>query len=559
MILTSSLTAGRAAVRSLKPLTACLAVLFMLSGAQAWSQETEKQKLKASDGAAEDYFGLSVSVSGGLAVVGSMADDDMGLESGSAYVYRFDSGSGSWTEEAKLTASDGTDGDTFGASVCVSGDVILVGTPRDDDSGQNSGSVYVYRFDSGSGTWIEEAKLIASNGAAEDGFGGSLAASGEVILIGAEAGDGNSADSGAVYVFRHDAGSGTWIEEAILIASDGVSHDSFGIAVSLSGDAALIGAPNHDGVASGCGAAYVFRRDAGTGTWTEEQILQPSDGEMQDDFGVAVSVSGEAALIGAMGDDDMGIEAGSAYVFRFDGGAGAWIEEAKLTASDGGQDHIFGFAVALREDVALVTAPGDDPNGDFSGSTYLFGYDHVNGAWIEEYKMSDSDGAEMGVFGISIALNGNSILIGKPYDAENGSYSGAVYYFNLERPVAVDLKINGRDGSIVIDSNDSVTCKIEIEDNDDAGIPVDIWILAVRENVKGYSFGYHGSEAWLPGWNNVYFTGGLFDISVTVVDDFRPVRTGIWSLYLVIDGDPDGAISFAEILAYDAGSIMVIP
>jgi len=474
-------------------------ILSVLCSTSVWGQQNEDHKLSPSDGTFCDYFGRSVSLDRDVALIGAFQDDDNGSDSGSAYVFRFDPGSGKWIEEAKLLASDGAENDEFGLSLSLSGDVALIGAHKDDDNGSNSGSAYVFRFDAGSGTWNEEAKLTASDGSGGDDFGGNLSLSDDFALIGADEVNANGSNSGAAYVFRFDAGSGTWIEDAKLLASDGAAHDLFGYSVSTFGDVALIGALQDDDNGSSSGSAYVFRFDVGSGTWIEEAKLLASDGGDWSGMGSSVSTSGEVALIGAYGNPD-GTYFGSAYVFRFDAGSGTWIEEAKLLASDGADHDLFGYSVSISGDGILIGAHRDDDNGLDSGSAYVFA-----------------------------------------------------------TPATVDIKINGQDDNILVTSTETVKCTIDIVDNGQAGDLVDIWILAVLKNVTGFSFGYYGSAAWISGWNTVYFTGGLFDHSATVHDAPLPNGIGLWAVYLVVDGDSNGLLDFSEILNYDSVSFRVVP
>ena len=268
---------------------------------------TEDAKLLASDGAAWDEFGCSVSVSGDTAVVGAIYDDDNGYNSGSAYVF-VRSGS-TWSEQAKLTASDGAADDYFGRSVSVSGDTAVVGALGDDDNGSASGSAYVYVR---SGTsWTEQAKLTASDGAADDRFGLSVSVSGDTAVVGAFWDDDNGSDSGSAYVFVRS--SGVWTQRQKLTASDAAAGDSFGCSVSVSADTAVVGAFYDDDNGGDSGSAYVFVRSGST--WTERAKLTGSDGAADDRFGGSVSVSGDTAVVGAYGDDDNGTTSGSAYVF----------------------------------------------------------------------------------------------------------------------------------------------------------------------------------------------------------------------------------------------------
>src|SRR5262249_47654789 len=161
----------------------------------------EEALLTASDARVRNYFGSSVAISGDVVVVGAWNDDDTGAASGSAYVFRFDGSH--WIEEAKLRASDAAPGEEFGNAVSVSGPVAVIGAKFDATFGTSSGAAYVFRFD---GTrWLEEAKLTAGDGAADDVFGWSVSVDGGVAVIGAELKDTPpKSGTGAVYVFQFD-------------------------------------------------------------------------------------------------------------------------------------------------------------------------------------------------------------------------------------------------------------------------------------------------------------------------------------------------------------------
>jgi len=322
----------------------------------------EEAKLRASDGAADDQFGVSVSLSGNYALVGAHLDDDRGSNSGSAYVFHFD-GSG-WVEETKLTASDGAMDDLFGWSVSLSRDYALIGANGDDDNGTNSGSAYIFHFDGSN--WAEEAKLTASDGAMDDAFGWSVALSGDYALIGANGDDDNGTNSGSAYIFHFDGSN--WVEETKIRASDAAAGDNFGNSVSLSGEHALIGAPYDDDNQDESGSAYIFHFDGSN--WVEEAKLIASGGLQSAYFGWSVSLSGDYALIGAFYDRHSGVKSGSAYIFHF--GGSNWVQEAKLAASDGWWSDYFGYSVSLSGDYALIGSYQDDDNGTNSGSAYLY-------------------------------------------------------------------------------------------------------------------------------------------------------------------------------------------
>ena len=179
-----------------------------------------------------------------------------------------------------LLASDGTSADNAGTSVAVSGDVMVVGAPGDSARGSDSGSAYVFRL--GAQSWAEQEKLFGSDTAADSKFGASVAASGNVVVIGA-AGQG---DFGAAYVFRFDGS--TWQEEAVLMPSDGVAGDKFGRSVVASGNAVLIGAYGVDQFGTSSGAAYVFRYNGSQ--WRQEQKLFAPDAAASDFFAATFAV-----------------------------------------------------------------------------------------------------------------------------------------------------------------------------------------------------------------------------------------------------------------------------
>jgi hypothetical protein len=229
-----------------------------LGGADNWGQQP---KLTAFDAAVGDEFGRSVSVSGDTMVAGARRDDDAGSQSGSAYI--FVRSGGIWSQEAKLTASDAAFDDVFGDSVSVSGDTAVIGATQDDDAGSNSGSTYV--FVRSGGTWTEQAKLTASDAAFSDKFGQAVSVSEDTALVGSHQDDDAGSKSGSAYVFeRNQGGADNWGQVKKLTASDAATTDQFGFSVSVSGDTALVGAIRDDHTVSnpGCfpcpGSAYIF-------------------------------------------------------------------------------------------------------------------------------------------------------------------------------------------------------------------------------------------------------------------------------------------------------------
>ncbi|MFQ5414765.1 MAG: hypothetical protein ACE5E6_09940 [Phycisphaerae bacterium] len=378
---------------------------------------TETAKLLPDDGDWGDEFGLAVSVSGGVAVIGAPQDGDNGDESGSAYVFR--NTGAAWVQEAKLSPDDGAPYARFGWSVSVSGDVAVIGADRDTVGAAWSGSAYVFRYN---GTaWVQEAKLVADDGASDDAFGQSVSVSGDVAVIGAWGDDDNDSLSGSAYVFRR---TGTaWVQDAKLLPDDGAFLARFGSSVSVEGDIAVIGAQWDDDNGFFSGSAYVFRHK-GT-AWVQDAKLLPDDGAAQDRFGIAVSVSGNVAVIGAHWADGNGDSSGSAYVFRRNGTA--WVQEAELLPGDAAPSDQFGVSVSVSGHVAVIGANLDDDNGVNSGSAYVFR--DTGTAWVQEAKLLPHDGATQARFGVSVAVAGDVAVVGAIWDEDNATASGSAYVF----------------------------------------------------------------------------------------------------------------------------------
>lgn len=389
-----------------------------------------ENKLTATDGGFAHYFGGSVCINGDTAIVGASSSDGNEQLSGSAYI--FVRNNDQWIEQAKLIASDGEHGDKFGVSVSISGDTAIVGA-----NGDNSAYIFVRN----NGVWSEEAKLTASDRGNRAEFGISVSISGDTAIVGAYWDGQLGSDSGSAYIFIRN--NGEWNEEAKLTASDGAPYDNFGLRVSISNDTAVVGAHKNDNSnGSDSGSAYVYIRN--NGEWNEQAKLIARDGAPYDYFGSGLSISGDTAIVGAFADTDNGPHSGSAYAFVRENGQ--WTEQAKLLASDGSSSDLFGKNVSISGDFAIISAENDDDNGGNSGSAYIFTRD--NGAWTEYTKLTASDGWKRDSFGGSVSISNNLTIIGArfTYHDDNGSDSGSAYLFNLSVPpatVTFDLNDKG--------------------------------------------------------------------------------------------------------------------
>ena len=334
---------------------------------------TELSKLTASDAAADDEFGISVSTSNGLALIGAWLDDGIGgFSQGSAYLFDVRDPTEP-VELAKLTASDAADVDFFGYSVALEGGLALVGAFfHDGPGGIYQGSAYLFDV-SDPANPVELARLTASDGAEDDRFGITVALSGGLAMVGASSDDGPAGvDQGSAYLFDLTDPANP-VELAKLTTSDAAADDHFAASVSLSGRLALIGSHLNNGPAGKYqGSAYLF--DLGDpSNPLELSKLTASDGTAEDLFGRSVCLSGDLALVGAYLDDGPGgVDQGSAYLFDVSDPANP-VELTKLNGSDAAADDFFGFSASLNDGLAFVGAyRADEPGVDIQGSAYLY-------------------------------------------------------------------------------------------------------------------------------------------------------------------------------------------
>jgi hypothetical protein len=327
-------------------------------------------------------------------------------------------------------ASDAEDDDRFGRSVALDGDHAIVGADFEDgDGGSDRGAAYIFdREEGGTDNWGEVKKLTASDAADGDQFGTSVSIDGSTAVVGAP-----YKDSGAAYIFyRDEGGDDNWGQEAILAASDAESGDLFGWSVAVSGNYAVVGAPYEDSGGTDSGAAYVFyRNEGGENNWGQVAILAASDAESGDQFGLSVSIDGDTVVVGANYEDGSGAYCGAAYIFdRNQGGDDNWGEVKKLTASDAADGDLFGYSVALDADYVVVGALGKSGGGIYSGAAYIF-YRNEGGDdnWGEVVKLTASDPEDFDYFGGSVDVDGNYIVVGAGGKWGDGFYRGAAYIF----------------------------------------------------------------------------------------------------------------------------------
>ncbi len=332
----------------------------------------------------------------------------------------------------KLLADDGVDGDYFGGSVSISGDYMVVGAPGAINRGRAYGSAYVYqKIDT---HWEQVATLIPSYGSPEGSFGVSVSISEDTIVVGAPDTSWVYPDPGTAYVFDMPAGgwSGTLNEDALLLASDGEGGDRFGYSIGVSDEWVVVGMKDY-GI---FGTAYVFRKPAGgwSGTLNEWCELRPSDAEDDSTFGYSVSISGDTIVVGAPngGDFDGGEELRVYPVYVYEElwmyGQGTHYEDAKLLPSYHTPQDYFGRSLSFSDDIVVVGTPAGDPQTQRPGSAYVFkepigGWEGV-GIINESAKLLPSDGTMFDSIGVSVSISGDTVVVGAPgryWDSLRGS------------------------------------------------------------------------------------------------------------------------------------------
>jgi hypothetical protein len=381
--------------------------------------DTNAIKVAPNDCRTEDQFGRAVDVSGKNAIVGAYGNDDRADNAGAAYLLHFDGHS--WQPAQKLSAIDGDEYDYFGCSVAIDNNHAIIGAYGDDDHGNNSGSAYIFEKDDNS--WYELAKLKAQDSKSSDYFGCSVDISGNYIIVGAYGAMDNGSHSGAAYIFSRD-NNGIYQQQKLL-AGDAQPFDYFGYAVSISGDYAIIGAYGKSYHGEKSGAAYIFKRMGRR--WCQLIKLAPSDGAKNDYFGRSVSISGEYAIIGAIGKDDNGTDAGAAYIFKRTGYY--WSRFAKIIPSNLSHNYCFGTSVNISDGYAIVGALGDNMNGVRTGAAYV--YQRQQSKWNQIALFRPQDGSDDDFFGCSVAISGHQIIAGAYGNDENGERSGAAYLYGL--------------------------------------------------------------------------------------------------------------------------------
>jgi hypothetical protein len=449
-----------------------LLFLFAFISFFSFSQTyTEVDKLVASDRNERDRFGQDVDIYGNYAVVGAYGEGNgTGLNKGAVYIY--ENQGGNWVQIQKITASDDENYDRFGWSVAIDDSLIVVGAYAEDDdlddlnSMSKAGAAYIIELDQ-TGTWVEQAKVIASDRSAGDEFGYSVDIQNGTVVVGAhfDYDDYQNLNpihrAGSVYIFDKDL-NGDWVETQKLTPLDRNDDlvypngrpdpqdeelaDQFGNSVGICGDYLIVGALHNDYDVNNAnqmwtaGSAYVFERSGGV--WTEVQKLNNSDRDSWDRFGAAVAIDTNVIAIGVWSEEETPLlkNAGSVYIFERDL-AGTWLETQKILPNDQTIGDHFGWDVKLDGNYLISGTEHDDHDENTvnslheAGSAYIF---EKNGAgtWNQLQKIDASDRDSLDIFGYAVGISGNSCIVGAFQHDWNLAHedslheSGTAYIFN---------------------------------------------------------------------------------------------------------------------------------
>ncbi len=324
-----------------------------------------------------------------------------------------------FAQQAYVKASNTNADDGFGFSVAIDGNWMVVGAPFENSNGSDdqnntmadAGAVYV--FQRNGENWMQQAYLKADNAAAHDRFGYSVAIDGDTLVIGAAQQD--STNAGAAYVFQRSGDA--WVQQAFLKADNADAADEFGFSVAIDGDSLVVGAIKEDSVSATSGAAYVFQRSGDN--WNQQAYLKALHTGVNDWFGYSVAIDGDTLVVGAIREDsnantidgdqsnnDAG-DAGAAYVFQRSGDT--WQQHTYLKGSNAAANDWFGHSVAIDGDTLVVGSTRDDSDVIDSGAAYVF--QRSGDTWHQQAQLKASNPDSSDQFGSSVAIDGDTLVV----------------------------------------------------------------------------------------------------------------------------------------------------
>lgn len=322
-----------------------------------------------------------------------------------------------WVNIQKLTSSDELDGNAFGHAIAINGSRVLIGDIKDDADDNLSGAVFYYEFDGVN--WVQRQRFVAGDTTASDRFGFSISMHGNLAVIGAIfVAETPFLEIGSAYIFEFNGTE--WQERSRLDGSDTGTLDKFGTAVAISDEFVFVASTRQ--YSSG-GAVYVFEFDGIN--WQEVQILQAGDAQANYKFGSSLYIENGQLIVGAIGAVTLGVDGGATYVFEHNGTQ--WVENQKITPNDLSDNQGFGSSVHLKGERLVIGADADSSSGQFfKGSAYVFEWN--GGNWVEQQKLSASDGSTFNFFGSTVSQSDDLLMIAAD-KTNSGCISGSLYQF----------------------------------------------------------------------------------------------------------------------------------
>lgn len=433
------------------PLVATLAAVLASLGANAGAA-TGFERISQGDAArTDDFLGRSVSTDGTRIAAGVPEHDNTSGSAtigGAGAIAIFERVAGMWTRTALLTASDAATADVLGECVALDGELLIASAANVGllTPAPWTGAAYV--FERGPSGWAQRTKLVPPNPSEfmEAGLASAIDAETRTAVVAARLDDDAATDAGSVSVYREIGGSWTHAQE--LHAPDALPGDAFGYRVAIDGDVLAIATPATDVIAESTGSVYVFERmKRGAGPFVFRAKLMAADAAYRDRFGTSVAVDGSTIVVGAVGDDNLppGGDQGAAYVFRRT--AGSWTQTAKLVAGDRQPLDGLGASVSVLEqtDGTLRVAVGASSASQGAGAVYVF--EGTAEALVEIAKYTATTGAANDGLGASTSLAGSLLVTGAERHDFPVTNAGAVYALSLAAPCPADLDGNGTVGA----------------------------------------------------------------------------------------------------------------
>ena len=369
---------------------------------------------------AHSHFGWAVSLDNGLSFISAPHEDnEKGMDVGAVYTFNTNG-----ELQQKIIPESIKPYDNFGYSVSHYGTIAIVGAIGDRTNGTFSGCVYIYRYDGQK--WIEEQKLVASDGQASDLFGCSVDIKGNIAVVGSRQSTGGTSKSGAAYIFEFDGTN--WKEVKKLISSDSSPNDIFGHSVAINEDeVVVVGAYSNSGAENNSGSVYIFEKDQSI--WSKTAKLVASDGKTSDLFGFSVAISKNNILVGAYQNQLNNKHHGAVYVYTKS--ETSWLETAKLVLEDGNEHDFFGISVAISDSViAIGSSRTETENNKDVGSVHIYSLD--SGTWINKSILIPEIEQNNVQFGLAIDIEAGNTLVGSCLNDNEALDSGTAYIFDNE-------------------------------------------------------------------------------------------------------------------------------